>query len=275
LEYDIDVFQDLGENSRLKNYVGVGLWDLPSYFNHSCVDMNVSRFFLGDLMFLRANRHISKDEELIVTYVDAGCSYERRSYYLKITEDIDCQCRLCKLDLAETRETKFRRAQLLETFEKLIKPNVLKELTKPGTLKDLSLFKLLDETVSELRSLRKEHPELDFSSLEPMQFLAHACKLNGDVDRSISITGEAYKLTKTADWHQLHKYFIFDLAICYKKLKKHKESRKWFDLALKAFAEPVRGKFRDDEAGWRKEALYFMEKLSPRTISLARELRFI
>ncbi|RIA89723.1 hypothetical protein C1645_824427, partial [Glomus cerebriforme] len=28
---------------------GLGLWILPSYFNHSCIDINVTIFFLGDL----------------------------------------------------------------------------------------------------------------------------------------------------------------------------------------------------------------------------------
>src|SRR5262249_54191795 len=31
-----------------------GLWIVPSYFNHSCVDFNCFRYFVGDFMFVRA-----------------------------------------------------------------------------------------------------------------------------------------------------------------------------------------------------------------------------
>ena len=142
--YDIDVFK---ENSLLNNYTGVGLWILPSYFNHSCIDKNVGRFFIGDLMFVRTLRLISKGEELIASYTAAGSSYERRSRYLK-SIDIDCQCRLCKLDISESEKTKLRRAQLLETYEKSIKPRILQDAT-------LTLTKALEKIITELSSLRK------------------------------------------------------------------------------------------------------------------------
>ena len=52
-----------GQSSQ---YIGAGLWILPSYFNHLCVDKNVERLMLGDLMFIRSIRPILKGEELIL-----------------------------------------------------------------------------------------------------------------------------------------------------------------------------------------------------------------
>ena len=64
--YNIVVFK---ENSLLKKFTGVGLWILPSYFNHSCIDKNVGRFFIGDSMFVRTLRLISKGEELYSSWI--------------------------------------------------------------------------------------------------------------------------------------------------------------------------------------------------------------
>src|SRR5205814_2034719 len=119
----------------------------------SCVDKNVKQFFIGDLMFVRSLRLISKDES---SYTLTESSYEERSRFLK-SIDIDCQCRLCKLDISETQQTKLRRAQLLETYEKSIKPKILKDAT---------LINPLEKVITVLRSLRKENPELEFNSLE-------------------------------------------------------------------------------------------------------------
>ncbi|PKY53179.1 hypothetical protein RhiirA4_498461 [Rhizophagus irregularis] len=83
---------------------GEGLWILPSYFNHTCIDENVTQYILGDLMFIRSLRPILQGEELLVNYRSSESNNEIRLMLLK-SMGIDCQCRLCKLDKSETPET--------------------------------------------------------------------------------------------------------------------------------------------------------------------------
>ncbi|CAB4389822.1 unnamed protein product [Rhizophagus irregularis] len=147
------------------NLSGKGLWILPSYFNHSCIDGNVTRFFLGDLMFMRSLRPILKG--------------------------IDCQCRLCKLDKSEAPKTVHRRTQLLDTVEKLIKP-----LSNDP---DSSLIKRLEKTIFELHDLRKEHPELEFDTLAPSKILALAYRENGNQSKALSILKEMEEARKWFD----------------------------------------------------------------------------
>lgn len=47
--------------------IGAGLWNFPSYFNHSCIP-NATYIFLGDVIFLYAYENIKKDEEIFVQY---------------------------------------------------------------------------------------------------------------------------------------------------------------------------------------------------------------
>ncbi|RIA90123.1 hypothetical protein C1645_849711 [Glomus cerebriforme] len=150
------------ENTDLS---GLGLWILPSYFNHSCIDINVTIFFLGDLLFIRSLQPISKGEELIINYRGDFGNYELRSKYLQ-SIDVDCQCRLCKLDRSESEKTKLRRAQLLNIYKTSIKPYNANPF----------LIKELEKIIVELRSLRKEHPDLEFYTLIMSRHLSFAYK---------------------------------------------------------------------------------------------------
>ena len=115
----MDRWKIFEKDIQLSKDVGTGLWILPSYFNHSCVDQNIFWFFLGDLMFVRSLRPISKGEELVLSYYLIH-DYEERSRSLK-SVGIDCQCRLCKLDRSESQEIKLQRANILETYKKSIR----------------------------------------------------------------------------------------------------------------------------------------------------------
>ena len=109
-------------NPKFIKFYGAGIWILPSYFNHSCVDENVYLFFLGDLMFVRSLRPISKGDELVLSYYLIH-DYEERTRSLK-SVGIVCQCRLCKLNRSESQKTKLRRTQILEHYEKSIVPKL-------------------------------------------------------------------------------------------------------------------------------------------------------
>ncbi|EXX72187.1 uncharacterized protein OCT59_028631 [Rhizophagus irregularis] len=247
---------------------GVGLWTLPSYFNHACIDENVNQFFLGDLLFLRTNRPISKGEELIINYKDASFCYEERSSYLK-SINIDCQCRICKLERSESQEIKLRMTQLLKTYDESIKPKLLKSHNV-----DLSLIKELEYVITELRSLRKEHSDLGFNTIELISTLAYTYRESGNNKKALSILKEAYDLYKTTHLKEIHN-IILDIIIISLDLELIEEAKKWFDMILKIVVEPIMGKLEDDKPKWRKEALHLAGKILPEIISIAEILEIV
>ena len=52
------------------NLSGTGLYNFPSYFNHSH-QPNVSRYAIGDIMFFVTNQSIPKGEELCISYIES------------------------------------------------------------------------------------------------------------------------------------------------------------------------------------------------------------
>ncbi|RIA81168.1 hypothetical protein C1645_837422 [Glomus cerebriforme] len=251
-------------DSRIKNnYLnGSGIWILPSYFNHSCVDYNVSLYFLGDLLIVRSLQPISKGEELIINYI-TDSNYELRANHLESVE-INCQCRICKLDRSESKEIKIRRAQLLSTFEKSIKPRISDNINP-------SIIKGLEEIIAGLRNLRKDHLDLEFDTFEFCRILSFAYRYNGNKKRALSIQEEVYDLHKTG-YFPVKCCVMFDIAILNANLEQMKEAMKWFDAAVKTLVEPIIGDIKDDDVKLKKVALNLAEKISPDLIFIAKSL---
>ncbi|CAB4479491.1 unnamed protein product [Rhizophagus irregularis] len=244
---------------------GAGLWILPSFFNHACIDENVNHFFLGDLMFFRTNRPISKGEELIVNYRDASFSYKERSRYLKAVS-IDCQCRMCKLERSESQEIKLRMAKLLTTYNESIEPKLKSRKVYP------SLIKQLEDTIAELRNLRKEHPDLGFNTIVLSKTLAHTYRKNGNKEKALSILKETYDLYKAVRPKDI-RHIILNIIYLSLELKLIEEAKKWFDILLKNIVEPIMGKLKDDKPEWRKEALLLAEKILPEVAKISNNVR--
>ncbi|CAB5389568.1 unnamed protein product [Rhizophagus irregularis] len=248
---------------------GTGLWILPSLFNHACIDENVNHFFLGDLIFLRTNRPISKGEELIINYRNFAFCYEERLVYLKTMMNIDCQCRLCKLERSESQEIRLRMRELLKIYNESIKPKLL-ELHNV----DPSLIKELEDIIAELSSLRKEHPDLEFNTMELRIMLGYAYRKSGNNKKALSILKEAYDLYKTICLSQI-RVIINNILIISLELELFEEAKKWVDIILKIVVEPIMGKLEDDKPEWRKEALRLTEKIHPKINSFAETLEIV
>jgi tetratricopeptide (TPR) repeat protein len=245
---------------------GTGLWILPSYFNHSCIDTNVIQSFLGDLMFLRSSRPILKGEELTLTYCDPMKTFEDRTKHLN-PYDINCQCRLCKLDRSDKQKTKLQRASIIETFEEFIRPRVF---AASAYNKDPSLIKELTEMIAELSDMRKEHPELEFQAFRLKTALALVYAKNEKPRQSISVLKEVYDFLKTTKMPLITNDVAFQISLRYCELRQIEEAKKWFDITLKDSVEPLRGKFKDEETKWKDEALHLMEKLLPEMFTAAK-----
>ena len=75
-----------------------GIWILPSFINHTCVDNNVMWYVYGDFIFVVAVAQIKKGEEILMPYFNAIAegSFEKCQETLSKYE-FTCSCRLCKM----------------------------------------------------------------------------------------------------------------------------------------------------------------------------------
>ncbi|CAG8640935.1 1420_t:CDS:2 [Acaulospora morrowiae] len=188
-----DLFRYFNDQGDMTSECGRGLWIAPSFFNHKCVDNNISKIFLGDFMFLRTSREIHKDDELTIQYkspLDPERSEELRSY------GFNCQCRLCQLDSSESSVVSHRRAELLEKFDTTIFPR-LKLVCNEG-VSDPSLLNDFTRLVTELRGLRRKNQDLDFPSIQLRHYLTELLHLLGKYDK------EAEECSQLFHFHVRH-----------------------------------------------------------------------
>ena len=200
-------------------------------------------------MFVRTLRPVSKGEELVFNYYEINHDdhdYEERTRFLQLF-CIDCQCRLCKFDRSEAPAIKLRRAQILENYEKSIKPRL-------SLAFDPSLTKEIEEMIAELRSLREGHPDLEFDSMELIKDLATVYRSSNN-PTSITILEEAYEFARKAYWLSSSRDIALEITLLYFKHMQINEVSKWADIALKEIVEPVRGKIKENESNWKEEAM--------------------
>lgn len=62
----------------VNNVVGVGVWGLPSLFNHSCAS-NTDQMKIGNFIFLHTLRDVKAGEELCICYGPSAGSYPART----------------------------------------------------------------------------------------------------------------------------------------------------------------------------------------------------
>ena len=89
-------------NDHLRFLTGTGLYPVASFFNHSC-SPNVSHMSFGDVTIFRANRNISKGEELCISYIGSEILSESTSVRHEFigSRDFVCLCEKCSLHETE------------------------------------------------------------------------------------------------------------------------------------------------------------------------------
>jgi tetratricopeptide (TPR) repeat protein len=80
-----------------ENNIGSGaLFYAPSFLNHSCIP-NSTYFTIGNMMFIKTNRHVEEGEELMIHYLSAEKLNEKdRNETLQRIWEFTCQCELCE-----------------------------------------------------------------------------------------------------------------------------------------------------------------------------------
>eukprot|EP00347_Sterkiella_histriomuscorum_P002791 403366787 len=71
------------------------LWVISSFFNHDCYG-NCSRYSIGDVLFVVANRDIQEGEEITQQYMPLMCTYEERVKTTELAWEFRCQCSSCQ-----------------------------------------------------------------------------------------------------------------------------------------------------------------------------------
>lgn len=115
----ITLYNAISTNQRIDGSFcrNAGLWIIPSFMNHSCVDANSTWKVIGDFSFIRAFKDISEGDEIEVCYKAPTrlIAQEGLDMY-----DFDCQCRLCKRDRLDNLSVKADRASLLSKLQSLL-----------------------------------------------------------------------------------------------------------------------------------------------------------
>ncbi|RZS24909.1 hypothetical protein BHM03_00058038 [Ensete ventricosum] len=85
-----------GIHGNHSNYVGVGLWILPSFVNHSC-SPNARRLHVGDWVVVHASRDVKAGEEITFAYFDVLLPLDDRRAMAKVW-GFECSCERCRLE---------------------------------------------------------------------------------------------------------------------------------------------------------------------------------
>ena len=93
---------------------GSALYGLASLCNHSCLP-TAYRSFFGDFIVMRASRDIKQGEEITIQYIPDEMHMHRR--HLKLLKlCIQCDCMLCKADVADGEDLCTIRKETLEEW---------------------------------------------------------------------------------------------------------------------------------------------------------------
>ncbi|KAK3711063.1 SET and MYND domain-containing protein 4 [Vermiconidia calcicola] len=101
--------------SSLDHSLARGLWYMNSMLNHSCLP-DTSFTNIGNLLIVKIQGDIEKDEELTTEYVERGLPYEERKKGLT-KYAFECCCPLCEIEVSLPPEAKAKRQQMYQPPE--------------------------------------------------------------------------------------------------------------------------------------------------------------
>jgi len=85
------------KTSAIRNAQSVGVYPLPSFFNHACAP-NACKLLVGNVMFVRAARDLQKGTEVCLKYFDVTNPEPERAIHAKRFGIETCVCRRCLVE---------------------------------------------------------------------------------------------------------------------------------------------------------------------------------
>lgn len=159
-----------GFDSATKDDVS-GIWIMPSFINHSCVDANSSWMRNGNFLFVRAFNDISKGDEILISYLspfnnDLHKNIEKYGF--------TCDCRLCERNRLDSPKIQSYRSDLQSKLAAILEKKV-NENTQFDFQEEIEVSKILEL----LKKSREDAPELNIFFLNQVKTLAFLYHANG------------------------------------------------------------------------------------------------
>eukprot|EP01055_Gregarina_sp_Pseudo9_P005628 Gregarina_sp_Pseudo_9__5627@NODE_77_length_4560_cov_7_827251_g71_i0_p1_GENE_NODE_77_length_4560_cov_7_827251_g71_i0NODE_77_length_4560_cov_7_827251_g71_i0_p1_ORF_typecomplete_len684_score155_91SET/PF00856_28/1_4e13TPR_19/PF14559_6/59TPR_19/PF14559_6/42_NODE_77_length_4560_cov_7_827251_g71_i019744025 len=175
----------MGGQSRLRKAVSsdlVGIFHIPSFFNHACLP-NCVRFFVGDCVFIKAAVDINPGEELTIGYVAFDAPLHERQQALA-KWGFDCACELCTTQSKEDPAIRHRRDQLLNSYSQTVD---MSTATNPRTRRALyNQIAALQQLVADMDELALSR-ECAFCLNVPIMVLATALETNNQYTEAMEM----------------------------------------------------------------------------------------
>jgi hypothetical protein len=120
----LDIFCKMGchvfnIDDRELQSIGVGVYIMPSFFNHSCA-CNVVISFVGPRLFARVIKPITAGEEMLISYEDLTHNTKTRRCSLRNIYFFDCHCSECLNFLQDDSTDKGRLRVMVSSADRQI-----------------------------------------------------------------------------------------------------------------------------------------------------------
>ncbi|CAF1352315.1 unnamed protein product [Didymodactylos carnosus] len=177
-----------------------GLFLMPSYINHTCLG-NCIRSFVGDMMIVRALDDLPAGTELLMSYTDILLELEDRQSTIA-KHGFTCDCKLCVLDRAESKDMRMRRQTAFQMFSS-------QTFTKFKNDPSGQLEERINETLSVINTIENTYEdsnrkEFQISLCLPLKVLGTMYVASGNTEKSIRTWKKILKIhefgTKNAIW---------------------------------------------------------------------------
>jgi len=196
-----------------------GLWLLPSFINHSCLDGNVKWHMHGDFLTVIAIKDIEPGEELRMSYVSPAEPWDSRQKLLSSYE-LRCECSLCTFQRRETPGSKEAVESVVRKYEDL--------LGAPGSMVSTETSEL-EAIVREMEEIHPDHLHLCPFILEPYKLLARRYFRAGNYEKSIQLLEKGRGLILGTDFTSMLLTFTTNIISAHLKNKDKRKAIEWVE----------------------------------------------
>ncbi|KAH7711302.1 TPR domain protein [Aphelenchoides avenae] len=193
-----------------------GLWILPSYFNHSCLQ-NAHRTFYGDVMTAFTVVDVKQGEELTFGYMPLMTPYERRTKHLWEFYDVVCDCRLCEADSAYPICSKH--------------VELVKETIETWNDKREEAIPAVTLLVEQIREMYVGRSELRTQLFMPLKALANAHHAKEEHAEAVQYLLEAVQCVPES-WMTVYGIWAYvQMAVCYDLMRRPRTAHRYAQMA--------------------------------------------